>query len=93
MIAFTHVDESRIPVFRIMHSGKDSVGPETCEEHRSQKTFLSTIFCCDWIFSICRYPFSGFSNAHVKIGIVDARGEAEVALFFVKATFLLKCFY
>ncbi|XVF50983.1 hypothetical protein PTKIN_Ptkin04bG0147000 [Pterospermum kingtungense] len=32
-IAFTEVDYSEIPLFRIMHQGKSSVGPETQEDH------------------------------------------------------------
>lgn len=32
-IAFTEVNYSEIPLFRIMHQGKSSVGPETLEDH------------------------------------------------------------
>ncbi|KAK5834634.1 uncharacterized protein LOC108460709 [Gossypium arboreum] len=32
-IAFTEVDYSEIPLFRIMHQGKSSVGPEAQEDH------------------------------------------------------------
>ncbi|XP_039143133.1 dipeptidyl aminopeptidase 4 [Dioscorea cayenensis subsp. rotundata] len=32
-IAFTEVDSSEIPLFRIMHQGKDSVGPDAQEDH------------------------------------------------------------
>ena len=32
-LAFEAVDESHIPKFRIMHSGKDEVGPATEEDH------------------------------------------------------------
>lgn len=32
-IAFTEVDSSGIPLFRIMHQGKSSVGPEAQEDH------------------------------------------------------------
>jgi dipeptidyl-peptidase-4 len=33
-IAFTEVDETPIPVYRIMHQGKDSVGEKAREDHR-----------------------------------------------------------
>ncbi|MBK9262677.1 MAG: S9 family peptidase [Polyangiaceae bacterium] len=32
-IAFTEVDETHIPVYRIVHQGKDAVGPEAQEDH------------------------------------------------------------
>lgn len=32
-IAFTKVDSSEVPLFRIMHQGKDSVGPDAQEDH------------------------------------------------------------
>ncbi|KAL8519498.1 hypothetical protein ACS0TY_010432 [Phlomoides rotata] len=32
-IAFTEVDSSEIPLFRIMHQGKNSVGPDAQEDH------------------------------------------------------------
>ncbi|GMP24867.1 hypothetical protein CsSME_00001989 [Camellia sinensis var. sinensis] len=32
-IAFTEVDSSEIPLFRIMHQGKSTVGPEAQEDH------------------------------------------------------------
>lgn len=32
-IAFTEVDSSEIPLYRIMHQGKNSVGPEAQEDH------------------------------------------------------------
>ncbi|KAL9677546.1 hypothetical protein QQ045_005779 [Rhodiola kirilowii] len=32
-IAFTQVDSSEIPLFRIMHQGKSSVGPDAQEDH------------------------------------------------------------
>ncbi|CAN4085730.1 unnamed protein product [Withania somnifera] len=32
-IAFTQVDSSGIPLFRIMHQGKSSIGPESQEDH------------------------------------------------------------
>ncbi|XP_057525838.1 uncharacterized protein LOC130805190 [Amaranthus tricolor] len=32
-IAFTQVDSSEIPLFRIMHQGKNSVGPDAQEDH------------------------------------------------------------
>ncbi|MFW5708879.1 MAG: DPP IV N-terminal domain-containing protein [Chloroflexota bacterium] len=33
-IAYTEVDETHIPLYRIMHQGKDTVGPEAQEDHR-----------------------------------------------------------
>eukprot|EP00929_Paragymnodinium_shiwhaense_P113047 TRINITY_DN81310_c0_g1_i1.p1 TRINITY_DN81310_c0_g1~~TRINITY_DN81310_c0_g1_i1.p1 ORF type:complete len:902 (+),score=201.84 TRINITY_DN81310_c0_g1_i1:101-2806(+) len=33
-VAYEEVDEKHMPEFRIMHSGSDSVGPETQEDHR-----------------------------------------------------------
>ncbi|KAL7214104.1 hypothetical protein ACSBR1_026509 [Camellia fascicularis] len=33
LIAFTEVDSSEIPLFRIMHQGKNTVGPEAQEDH------------------------------------------------------------
>jgi dipeptidyl-peptidase-4 len=33
-IAFTEVDETHIPVYRIMHQGKDTTGPGSWEDHR-----------------------------------------------------------
>jgi dipeptidyl aminopeptidase/acylaminoacyl peptidase len=61
-IAFTEVDERRIPVYRIMHQGKDALGAETPgggpphEDHR--------------------YPFAGQENAIVRLAVVEvATGE------------------
>ena len=34
LIAFTEVDETHIPVYRILHSGKDDVGETAQEDHR-----------------------------------------------------------
>ncbi|KAK6155582.1 hypothetical protein DH2020_009830 [Rehmannia glutinosa] len=33
LIAFTEVDSSEVPLFRIMHQGKSSVGPDAQEDH------------------------------------------------------------
>jgi dipeptidyl-peptidase-4 len=33
-IAFTEVDDTHIPIYRIMHQGKDATGPSAQEDHR-----------------------------------------------------------
>lgn len=53
-IAFTEVDSSHIPLYRIMHQGKSVVGSEAQEDHA--------------------YPFTGTTNAKVKLGVVPTSG-------------------
>ncbi len=33
-LAFTHVDDTHIPIYRIVHQGQDAVGPTAQEDHR-----------------------------------------------------------
>lgn len=69
-IAFTEVDESHIPVYRIVHQGKDfPMG----EYFSSGEYFSPGIIQEDH-----HYPFAGGTNAHVRLGVIGLDGGEPV---------------
>jgi len=69
-IAFTQVDESNVPIFRISHSGSDEPDQEKKKKRNLQKIFI-------YFFKVeeHRYPFTGKSNVQVTVGIIDLTSE------------------
>jgi Dipeptidyl peptidase IV (DPP IV) N-terminal region len=76
----TECDETHIPLYRIMHQGKDGVGEDAQEDHRC----LFGDFRCQRplpLHSIdpvsFRYPFAGAANPRVRLGVVDLTGDVN----------------
>uniref|UniRef100_A0A2C9WDU4 Peptidase S9 prolyl oligopeptidase catalytic domain-containing protein n=1 Tax=Manihot esculenta TaxID=3983 RepID=A0A2C9WDU4_MANES len=55
-IAFTEVDSSKIPLFRIMHQGKSSVGVEAQEDHAYPFAGASNAKVCLGVVSVAGGP-------------------------------------
>ena len=59
LLAFEEVDETHIPVYRIIHQGKEAAG-QGAERRIEQEDH--------------RYPFAGQPNARVRLGVVSVEG-------------------